>query len=253
MVTKPVVASLFVLMLAILASGCNSIAPAVPQKQVALNFVSHVAAGLPEQDVFIEVAPGADVVKRLTAKNIETYMDAPVYASQDLVPRDPFQVGPDPLGPYSKGAELGFTMAEWLAGTGNGAYTVIGHQAYIDAYFDKLVPNNVYTVWCSHISVPPDFKIVDEPCGQPDGSQNTLITDAYGRAEFHVVTESLPDTTEKTMQVIAVAYHSHSQTYGGNPGDFGLNSHVQVLAFLPAPGDDTWQVFIDDNDSIAQR
>ena len=160
---------------------------------------------------------------------------------------DLFQLDPDPLGPYGKGAELGFTLEEWLAATGSGAYTVVGDQAQIDLSFEKLVPNGIYTLWCAAVSVPPAYKIVDKPCGAADGSENIFTASAEGKADIHLNVKTLPDSTAETIQVLAIAYHSDGKTYGPLPGDFGLNSHVQILFMIPAPEDAAWQIISGDS------
>jgi hypothetical protein len=242
--------TLLILWIAILAgvsSACNAAPIQFAQKQVDLAFDSYAATGMSEQDVFVEVGPGTETVMRVTATNIETYMDAPLYGSQAFVSPDPFQVGPDPIGPYAKGPALGFTLAEWLAGSATGTYTIDGDQAYIDLHFERLVPNGVYTIRCPHIYVPPEFQMRDEPCGRLDGLYNTFIADATGKAEFYLAVEPLPPTTEKRIQLIAVVYHSDRKAYGWYTGDFGVDTHVQLLAYIPAPGDGDWQVFSGDN------
>lgn len=235
---------------AIIITACST-ATAQTNRQVELTFVSHLAAEMPEQDVFVALED-TDQVHRITVKDGNAYNDAPVYASSVKVAHDPFQLGNNPIGPYPKGAELGFTMGEWLAGTGSGTYTVIDDKAEIDVSFENLVPNGVYTIWCAHINVPPHFTIVDEPCGVQDGSENTVIADAAGKANFNLTLDKLPDTTEETIRVIAAAYHSDGETYGFYPGDFGLNSHVQILAFIPGPEDTAWQA-VTNNNSLTQR
>jgi hypothetical protein len=52
--------------------------------------------------------------------------------------------------------------------------------------------------------------------------------------------EPLADTTGTSMQVIAAAYHSDGKSYGTLPGDFGLNSHVQLAAVIPSPDSEAW-------------
>lgn len=215
--------------------------PPLPSKQLDLQLANHLVAGMPEQDVYVEVEPGSDQVRRITADEQEVYQDAPAYGSPLMIEHDPFQLGEEPLGPYAKGAELGFTVGEWLAATANGTYTVTGDEAEIDLTFQNLVPGGVYTLWCARVFVPPNFKIVDIPCGNPDGSESTFTAEANGNAVFRVTMEALPDSTAEMVNVIAAAYHSDGQTYGDVPGDFGLNSHVQILAMLPAPNDEAWQ------------
>ena len=231
-----------VALLAIVIAACSPAAAQVTKKQAELTFINHLVGEMPEQDVFVEVEPGSDQVRRITVDEAEAYMDTPVYASTARIEHDPFQLGEDPLGPYPKGEDLGFTMGEWLAGTGSGTYTVGGDEAEIDLQFENLAPNGVYTVWCAHINVPPNFTIVDEPCGVQDGSQNVFTADAQGQADFNITLDKLPATTEETIRVIAAAYHSNGETYGFYPGRFGYDTHVQILAFLPAPDAPDWQV-----------
>ena len=239
--------------LAVFTSACSSgSVEHVVNKKVQLQFSSYLAADMPEQDVFVEVVPGADQVHRITAADLAAYAEAPVYGSQEFIMHDPFQVGYNPVGTYPKGAPLGFTMGEWLAGTGTGTYTVAGDEAGIDLKLESLVSNGVYTIECASINTPPNFSYIDKPCGAEDGSQNTIIADAEGRADFHLTIKPLPDSSAEAVQVIAVTYHSDGRTYGAYSGDFGLNSHVQILAFIPMPENAAWQTLSDDS-SIAQQ
>jgi hypothetical protein len=128
-----------------------------------------------------------------------------------------------------------------LAATGSGAYTVLGDKTELDLSFEKLVPNGVYTLWRATISAPPSFRIVDIACGSPYGTDNTFVADEQGNAQVQLLTTTMPDAGEGYMPVVAIAYHSDGKTYGEYPGAFGLNSHVQILAFVPAPGDPAWQ------------
>lgn len=105
-------------------------------------------------------------------------------------------------------------MEEWLAETGHGAYTVTGDQAELDLAFEELAPNAVYTVWCAVIHLPPDFKIVDEPCGAVTGSENTFATNPRSKAKFHLHLLALPDSTAEVLKSISNSYHSDGNTYG---------------------------------------
>jgi hypothetical protein len=222
-------------LLAILLLGaCTGVQAAEPQAQhFSLEAISHVAMGLPEQDVYIEQDPGSGQVVRILPDQADLYKDAPVYAATHLVEHDLFQSGESPLGPFEKGEALGMTLGEWISASGKGSYTLIGDQARINLRFENLVPGGVYTLWCSRVSFPPNINIVDEPCGQPDGSQNSFIADKKGRAQFKLDLPALPASSAETATVFALAYHSDGQTYGAYPGDFGFNSHVQIAAMLP--------------------
>lgn len=231
-----------VMVVAALVSACAGATEAATKKQIEVEFVNHITAEMPEQDVYVAKTAGASEIYRIDQTEAAEFMKAPVYAANEAVEHDPFVLGDSPFGPYPKGIELGFTLEEWLAGRGSGAYTVEGDQAEMDFTFEKLVPNGVYTMWCAIIYVPPEFEIIDEPCGAADGSQNTFVADDEGKAEFHLTLAPLPDTTDTVLRTLAIAYHSDGKTYGASPGDFGLNSHVQLFFGLPAPESEAWQV-----------
>lgn len=214
-------------------------------RQVELQLISHVAAGMAEQDVYVAKVEGAGEVFRLTGEEIESYKDAPVYASQEAIEHDLFGLSDNPLGPYPQGAPMGFTLGEWLAAGATGTYTVQGGQATIDLAFTNLVPNGVYTLWCATVNTPPNVSIVDKPCGAPDGSENLFTADAGGNAIFRLTVPPLVNTTDTSLQVIAAAYHSDGKSYGSMPGDFGLNSHVQIAAIVPPPDSEAWQTVTD--------
>ena len=100
-------------------------------------------------------------------------------------------------------------------------------------------------MWCGEITFPPHVQTFVKPCGAYDGSQSLFMADAQGNAEIYIPLQSLPESTEETVQVVAAADHSDANTYGPYLGNFGVNSHVQLLGFVPAPEDDAWQVFTD--------
>lgn len=158
-----------------------------------------------------------------------------VYAAATPIEHDPFKVSKNPLGPFEKGKSLGFTLGQWLAASGIGVYGVDGGNAELDLSFKNLVPNGVYTVWCSRITFPPNFDVVDTPCGAEDGSENSFKSDEKGNGAFSLKLKPLEASTKETVSAIALAYHSDGKTYGTSPGDFGLNSHVQIFFLLPVP------------------
>ncbi|MEK7557350.1 MAG: hypothetical protein AAB538_05210 [Patescibacteria group bacterium] len=203
-----------------------------------LHFVSHPQAGFPEQDILVGgkgIAPGRAV--RVDVKDAQhaPNLGKQVYMSYVPIPHDPFKVTAKPLGPFSRGEALGFTLGEWLAGTGSGRYIVAGDKAFLSARFQKLVPGGLYTMWCSRVKLPPKPIITDYPCGKADGSQNTLRANARGNATFNLALPPLQPSDEKTLTVVALAYHSDGQTHGADPGPFGSATHVQLFTALPAP------------------
>lgn len=216
---------------------------------VNVQFVNHIQAGLPEQDVFVVLNDSAlNNVFRVEANDTKNpvILKRMAFATASATPHDPFKLGQNPLGPHARGAALGFTLEQWLAATGSGTYTVDGESAEMKFAFQKLVPNGMYTVWCSRLTFPPNFDVVDTPCGEPDGSQNVFRADSQGNGAFNLKLKPLPDSTKETASVIALAYHSDGKTYGAVPGDFGLNSHVQIFFLLPQPKpSEGWTLHID--------
>ncbi len=183
----------------------------------------------------VEIKEAGKVV-RLEGENAKdpANLAKTVYAAVVPVSHDIFKVGPNPLGPFDKGKSLGFTLGQWLAAGGIGIYSV-DNDAQLELSFKNLVPNGVYTVWCSRLTFPPEPNIVDKPCGAEDGSQNSFASDEKGAGSFSLKLMPLEASTEETASVIALAYHSDGKTYGASPGDFGLNSHVQLFFMLPVP------------------
>lgn len=210
-------------------------------RSTELQFVTHLTAGMPEQDVYV-VGSDNEVVRATLEELASPEVQAQtVYASTEAVEHDPFGVGESPFGPFAQGQELGFTMGEWLAATGGGSYSIKGENAVADFAYENLIPNGVYTVWCSRINFPPDVQIFDAPCGQWDGSENSFVADSAGNGQITIALKPLPDSTETGVTVFALAYHSDGQTYGAFPGNFGQVTHVQSVAFIPAPSDAAWQ------------
>ncbi|MCB0198252.1 MAG: hypothetical protein KDJ65_40295, partial [Anaerolineae bacterium] len=98
---------------------------------------------------------------------------------------------------------------------------------------------------CATIYVPPNTRIVDEPCGAADGSENTFVANPQGKARFYLPLPTLTDSTDDVVKMIALAYHSDGKTYGPSPGDFGLNSHVQLFFGLPPVESEAWHLVTD--------
>jgi hypothetical protein len=112
---------------------------------------------------------------------------------------------------------------------------VTGSQAQVDIHFENLIPNGVYTLWCSEVHLPPDANVIDRPCGASDGSENVFLADESGQIDISMQIEAMPPTTDDTIFSFGLAYHSDGQTHGSHPGEFGLNLHVQLFFELPPP------------------
>ena len=200
-----------------------------------IEFITHVAADLPEQHVFVESDADPEQVVRVKGVEATAALGEPVYASATAVENDFLELGPNPLGPFATGEPLGFTLEEWLAATGSGTYTLNGDMAELNISFQNLVPNGVYTMWCSRIMFAPEFGEELRACGPADGSQNTFVADGDGNGTFQITMPALPPSTEDVISDIAAAYHSDGQTYGAGPGDFGRVTHVQLFIAEPPP------------------
>ena len=185
-----------------------------------------------------EVKEKAGQVVRVEGTPDEATLAKEVYAAATATPHDPFKVGENPLGPFDAGKSLGFTLKQWLDASGIGIYSVNKDNAQLDLSFKNLVPNGVYTVWCSRMKFPPEPEITDKPCGAEDGSENSFTADEKGSASFSSKLKTLEPSTAEIASLIAIAYHSDDKTYGASPGDFGLNAHVQLFYLLPEPKTD---------------
>lgn len=213
--------------------------------QTNLQFVTHVAAGMTEQDIFIVndgLADNEVIRATLEESTAEDVLGAEIYTSAGYVAHDPFALSEEPLGPFGRGEPMGITMGEWLGATGTGTYTVQENQAEVVVDFEGLVPNGTYTLWCTRITLPPDPVIFDIACGEWDGSENGFVADENGRGSLSFSMRALPDITAERISLLALAYHSDGQTFGPLPGDFGSQTHVHLLAFLPPAGDEAWQM-----------
>lgn len=229
--------SLMLALIALISLSSNALANG---GAISLQFVNHLQAGLPEQDVFVEKVAGSGEVFRLMDAEKDSYMNAPLYTTATTTPHNPFDAATNPTvnGPYQKGYTLNLTLEEWLAATGTGSYECVDGQGNVALEFSGLVPNGVYTLWYSFLPMPPTQPFtgsLDLPLGARDGSQSVISSNADGTASYEAtVTPCLQMSGEQAATMIALAYHSDGKTYGSFPGGFGLNSHIQLFGMFPA-------------------
>jgi hypothetical protein len=203
-----------------------------PDLVVDLQWRTLFGMGLTEQFVFVMNDEGQ--VSKIAPDAPLTTLEESIYTianPEDFV-FDPFQLFANPLGPFEAGEPLGLTMRDYLATRGSGTYSLDGDMATVDLSFDRLVPNGVYTLWCSTLHRPPEFEVIDEPCGATDGSENNFVADEHGELDIRMSFPALALPTETTLSVIAIAWHSDGQTYGENTGDFGKTTFVPLRALL---------------------
>ena len=221
----------------------------------------------PIQDVFFMLNNSTpDMVYRIERQQAEepTNLALTAYATVNATPHDTYKVTANALGPFPKGADLGFTLEQWLAAIGTGTYVERDGNATINLTFRDLVPNGTYSIWRHQVTMPPNYSYVYSPLGAPDGSQNAFQADAAGNATFRLdfaalpastnlsfpdyvamyVTRKVPVTANVTWTLIPVIYHSDGQTHGAVPGELGKDAHVQLVHLMypkPARTYDEWK------------
>jgi hypothetical protein len=208
--------------------------PAAAGDAIELIFKNHLQYDMVEQHVYVEREPGSGLIYRVTPPEQQRYADAPVFAAAESVANAPMTHGA--VGPYQGGTALGFTLGDWLAGTGTGTYECDDGVGTVNVTFDKLVPNAVYTMWYALVPRPEldPFVSLDIPLGARDGSQSPFTTDGTGHAEYEATfSPCLQLTGIQVDAVIAIAWHSDGKTYGATPGPFSTVTHVQIWANLP--------------------
>ena len=223
---------IFLMVLIVLLLSVPLSATAQSTQVIDLKWNTLFAMGLPEQFVFLMDDDGA--LYRATPESPLSELEKPIYSigSADDFVFDPFQLQDNPLGPFEAGEQLDMTMRDYLGARGSGTYTLEGDMATVDLWFDRLIPNGVYTLWCSTLTIPPEFSIVDKPCGSEDGSENNFTANEHGELPINMSFPALDFPTETTRSVIAIAWHSDGETYGEHPGDFGTVTFVPLRAIL---------------------
>jgi hypothetical protein len=199
-----------------------------------------------------------DMVYRIERPQAEepTNLALEAYATVNATPEDTYKLTPQALGPFPKGADLGFTLKQWLAAIGTGTYVERNGNATINLTFRNLVPDGTYSIWSHRVTMPPNYAYTFSPLGAPDGSQNTFQADASGNATFSLdfaalpgstnltfpdyvamyVTKKAPITANVTWTLITVIYHSDGRTHGPVPGEDGKDAHGQLVHLMyPKP------------------
>ena len=203
---------------------------------VEVDFATHSGQGLFEPDVFVEKVEGSGELFKVAPSEVHQYKEAMLYATVEEVEYAPHLPG----GPYVKGEALGVTLGEWLAATGTVTYTCEEGKSTVNASFENLVPNGIYTFWNF---VEPD-PITDPytglvwPLGARDGTQSVFKVNAQGDAEYEAVIEScLQLSGLQTNSGLAIAFHSDRKTYGFQPGAFGVVTFTHLAGIFPKDAD----------------
>jgi hypothetical protein len=198
-------------------------------------FGNHLDAGLAEQDAYIEKIPGSGQIWRVTNEDVNQFIEAPLYATVGLNRHNPFDSTFN--GPFVKGRALGLTLGEWLEPSGTATYDCAFGQGSIEASFENMVPNGIYTMWYFFAPTPPMEPFLgayDLPVGARDGSENIFQADAAGNASFEASFEPCLQLSGVQLAAgLGAAWHSDGKTYGSSPGPFGLGTQVPLFTFFP--------------------
>mgnify|MGYP001103311316 CR=1 FL=1 len=229
-----------ILMLSLLAVNAESTSSPLGDEEsriVELNFTRHIdfPIPMPVQDVYI-VLNGSrpDLVYRATP---EQAMDPKIlaleaYATVNHTPHDPLMETENPIGPFPRGDDLGFTLGEWLAARGEGTYLEEDGNSTMDLVFWNLIPNGTYTVWWAGVTHEP-YRFAVAPAGAANGSDNWFKADSTGNGSFHANMQPLPPGSNETRTLIVVRYQSDGIVPGSSPGPYGKTAHVQLLYRMP--------------------
>jgi hypothetical protein len=212
--------------------GVMPVLQAQGDEVIDLVFHSFITEGAAEQDLFVLNDDGMAV--RITPDSPISMLSLPTYslANVDDFVFDPFQLEEGSLGPWEAGDTMGVTMLEWLSARGSGTYTVSGDTASVDLSFVGLMPDGLYTLWCSRLSLPPNFAIENRPCGAADGSENTFTTDERGDLHIQMSFPALLPSNDTEVSVLGMAWHADGKTYGSDPGPFGKGTYTQLHAVV---------------------
>jgi len=206
-------------------------APANAEGVIELTFKPHLQFEMVEQHVFVERMKGSGQLYRVPPADQSRYLNSPVYAAAEPIIDAPLTLSE--LGPYRKGKALGFTLRDWESATGIARYRCDADVGTMEATFDKLVPNAVYSMWYSFLPRPPldPFVVLNLPLGARDGSQAPFKSDAKGHADYKATFSPCLQLSGKQLDaVLSITWHSDGRTHGASPGALSTESHVHLLA-----------------------
>lgn len=191
---------------------------------------------MPEQDVYLVLDPKSNFVFRPLVNDSadEIYLNQRLYSADSDSLRDPFMAGQNPLGPFPKGSELGFSIRDWLKAKGEADYSCDGTKSTLKASFSSLVPNSLYSLWYFQAKLPPGFQSIELPLGNENGTQNLFWTDSFGNANYFLSWDGcVPTPTERVPVGIQVIYHSDNLQKGQYAGEVGKTSHLHLMGLVP--------------------
>lgn len=126
----------------------------------------------------------------------------------------------------AQGAPLGFTLAEWLAPTGQATMTpTTAGGVVIKLTFEHLRPDATYSLFENHFDQKPvGFTPLDGA-----GSANSFKTDAKGHA---TATVTAPQKLTPDNAILLIL-DDDGQTHSTSRGEIGVNAQHQLIARPP--------------------
>lgn len=254
LLTLPIVIAL----ICAVAQNINASATISRTATMNIQFVHYTQLGIAEQDVFVEPYNWlddlpSDFIYPLRAHDVNDYIPAlleprsilaphvvrveprdaqspsylakSLFASETVIPHDPEKFGPNPLGPFWKGDELGFTLRQWLAAQGSGVYVLNGKNAELTLAFQKLVPQAQYVLQCIREPANAEFDGVETDCPHWSSLRSRIQTDADGNASLRLQIPALPESNRETTTVLQLVYTRGAGDWDG----YGWNEHVQLV------------------------
>lgn len=226
-------------LLAVVSVFTISITPSAQAQTIStiasVPFTNHIDSDLIEVDVYVE---GESGVWRVGPKEADAHANSVIFTTAHSVEHEPEDESKK--GPYPKGQSLGMKFGEWLAAKGSSVIKCEGGKGKVEAKFEKLVPEGVYTMWYWTMASTKTInrQSIEMPLGAPDGSKATFTAGLDGSAQYSASFEPcLQGSGSRFMTGLAIAYHSDGKTYGYTPGEFGNRSHIHLFNLLPADSD----------------
>lgn len=134
----------------------------------------------------------------------------------------PARIADDPKQPLinAQGDALDLTLQHWLATQGS-AHEIEGSNGDLAVRFTHLIPFGVYSMFLSRSDA---GGYAFKPLRTDDGT-NSFTASGDGAAKF-----TLPlDHPVHGSEAILLVYHSDDIDHEDQPGDLGVNAHVQLV------------------------
>lgn len=117
--------------------------------------------------------------------------------------------------------------------SGSGTYDDNSEKPSFSLTFQNLIPNALYTVWCSNVRLPTTV-LDSRPCGAMDWSNDTFRTDSLGNGTVYTPLPSpFPPSTDKEATMVSVVYERDGRTHN-DTNIWGVTSHPQFMYFYPS-------------------